>query len=134
MEDEAKNYLGDFVQAIALGNMEQAKQSYDQYIEVRSHQFINEDHNRYMTPEGIDLFLKTLQKRAKKEGKEKEFFSELSKYVKKDIKSEKDFEHCVDHFSEDKKKADHFIHHVEKSLKLEKDDPAKDIKGTGEGE
>jgi hypothetical protein len=126
--NNAKLHLADFVQNIAMGDFEAARTAYDQYIEIRSSELVNEDHDKLLTEEGIDDFLKTLHKRAKKAGKEKEFFEELCKFTKCDVKSAGEFDKCVDHFAEDKSRADKFIHKVEKALDLEKDDPAKDIK------
>jgi nucleosome binding factor SPN SPT16 subunit len=127
---DAKAHLADFVQNVAIGNMDAARAAYDQYINIRSSELVNEDHDKLLTEEGIDDFLKTLHKRAKKANKEKEFFEELSKFTKCDVKSAGEFDKCVDHFAEDKSRADKFIHKAEKALGLEKDDPAKDIKDT----
>ena len=126
-KSDAKVHLADFVQAIAMGDFVAAKAAHSQYAEIRASELVNEDHDKLLTEEGIDDFLKTLHKRAKKAGKEKEFFEELCKFTKSDVKSVSEFDKCVDHFAEDKSRADKFIHKVEKALDLEKNDPAKDI-------
>jgi hypothetical protein len=131
---DAKSYLADFVQSLAMGDLDAAKAAHAAYAELRASELINEDHDKLLTEEGIDDFLKTLHKRAKKAGKEKEFFEELCKFTKCDVKSAGEFDKCVDHFAKDKSRADKFIHKVEKALDLEKDDPAKDIKDKEEDE
>lgn len=128
---EAIDYLAQCIQAIVMDDIEAGKEAHAKYAELKMEELVNEDHDKLLTDEGIDDFLKTLHKRAKKAGKEDAFFKELSKFTSKKVECSQDFDKTVDHFSKNKKSADKFIHHIESILHLTKDDPAKDIKGEG---
>jgi hypothetical protein len=126
---EPKEYLQQVVDAIIRGDQQQAKDAHHAYIELKTKDMLKEDHDVLLTSEGLETFIKTLHKRAKKAKKEEAFLMCLGKHSGHDNCSVKDFASCADHLAKNKKKADKFIHAVEHELKLEKDDPAKDIKG-----
>lgn len=125
---ETKDYLKQAIETLIKGEHDAAKDVYRQYVQLKAKDMLKEDHDYLLTERGLETFLKTLHKRAKKHGKEKEFFEFLAKHTGKEKCDESHFAICAKHFSKNKKKVDGFIHDVENKLKLSKDDPAKDIR------
>jgi len=131
---DAKDYLRQVVYSLIQGDEASAKAYQHTYFELKARELLREDHDVLLTSKGLEDFLKTLHKRAKKEKKDEDFLKTLAKHTGKSEVTEKDFVECADHLAKNKKKADLFIHDVEHKLKLTKDDPAKDIKDTEAGD
>jgi len=131
---DAKDYLKQAVDMLIKGDQAAARDAYKQHVQLKAKDMLKEDHDYLLTEKGLETFLKTLHKRAKKAKKEDAFFTSLAKHTGKEKCDESHFNECAKHFSKNKKKADRFIHDVENKLKLTKDDPAKDIRDTEAGD